>query len=431
MSDKFFICKIRDRFGILLGIMLILCAFLYGSTSYAQHYVTKAYTPDIKTIQVYLNADQLDLPVIRMGSDDHVKVAFDWMSHKFRHLAYRVRFCNADWTPSELDEMDYMEGLNEVIIDDPYISMNTTFDYSHYEFSLPNDDVKLTLSGNYIVQVYDVDDPSTNLLVACFSQQDPKVSVTGEVDGRSLYGVNKEYQHLAFELFYKGNFTALPDELTVVVRQNGRRDNEVYGLKPTYVKPESLVFEDERKLSFEGGVQYNVADFSHRFRYSGCVERISFHNPYYHVEMRPGMMTDGKTSVFRKDVNGGYLVHQQDVWSDAEVDYSVVHFSYPLEEPWLDGSLYVSGDFNEGRLDKSNKMVYNYERHQYELTAVLKNGGYNFQYLFVPAGLTSGLNSRTEGSFWETENEYHIYVYYRPLGSDYDRLVGFERIFYK
>ena len=154
MSDKFFICKIRDRFGILLGIMLILCAFLYGSTSYAQHYVTKAYTPDIKTIQVYLNANQLDLPVIRMGSDDHVKVAFDWMSHKFRHLAYRIRFCNADWTPSELEEMEYMEGLNEVIIDDPYISMNTTFDYSHYEFSLPNDDVKLTLSGNYIVQYY-------------------------------------------------------------------------------------------------------------------------------------------------------------------------------------------------------------------------------------------------------------------------------------
>ncbi|MBR3519549.1 MAG: DUF5103 domain-containing protein [Paludibacteraceae bacterium] len=417
--------------GVLLRGILLLCACLCLFPSRAQQFMNKAYTPDIKTLQVYLNSDQLDLPILRMGSSDHVTITFDWMSHKFPHLAYRVRYCNADWTLSDLEEMDYMEGLNEVILDDPGISMNTTFDYSHYEFSLPNDDVKLTLPGNYVVQVYDTESPSSTLLVACFSQQDPKVNVVGTVDGRSVYGVNKEYQHLSFEVFFQRDFTAMPDELTVVVRQNGRYDNEVYGLKPTYVKPESLVFEDERKLSFEGGVQYNVADFSHRFRYSGCIERIQFHNPYYHVEMRPGMLREGKTATFGNDVNGGYLVHQQDVWSDAEVDYSVVHFTYPVDEPWLDGALYVSGAFNDGRLNERNMMNYNYDRHQYVLDVVLKNGGYNFQYLFVPAGLTSGLNSRVEGSFWETENEYQVYVYYRSLGSDHDRLVGFERILSK
>lgn len=416
---------------LVLRVLFLLGTGLCVCSSMAQQYMNKAYTPDIKTLQVYLNAGQLDWPVIRMGTNDHVTVSFDWMSHKFPHLAYRVRYCNADWTLSDLDEMDYMEGLNEVILEDPYMSMNTTFDYSHFEFSLPNDEVKLTLSGNYIVQVYDTENPSTTLLVACFSQQDPKVNIAGEVDGRSIYGVNKEYQHLSFELFFQGNFSAMPDELKVLVRQNGRHDNEVFGLKPTYVKPESLVFDDERRLSFEGGVQYNVADFSHRYRYSGRIERISFHQPYYHVEMQPGEMLDGKTSVFGKDVNGGYLVHQQDIWNDSEIDYSVVHFTYPIEEPWLDGALYVSGAFNDGRLNELNKMTYNYERHQYELSIVLKNGGYNFQYLFVPAGMKSGLNSRAEGSFWETENEYQIYVYYRQLGSDHDRLIGFERIISK
>lgn len=431
MSDCVFVQGVTGFGALWKRIALLLGTCVCMLSSQAQQFMNKAYTPDIKTLQVYLNSDPLDFPVIRMGTEDKVTVAFDWMSHKFPHLAYRVRYCNADWTLSDLEEMDYMEGLNEVVIDDPYISMNTTFDYSHYAFSLPNVDVKLTLSGNYIVQVYDTDNPSSTLLVACFSQQEPKVNIVGEVDGRSIYGVNKEYQHLSFELFYHGNFTALPDELSVVVRQNGRYDNEVRGLKPTYTKPESLVYEDERKLSFEGGVQYNVADFSHRFRFSGCVDRIAFHNPYYHVEMRPGVMREGKMATFGNDVNGGYLLHQQDVWSEAEIDYSIVHFVYPAEEPWLDGSLYVSGAFNDGRLDVRNKMVYSYDRHQYELNVVLKNGGYNFQYLFVPAGMTSGLNSRAEGSFWETENEYQIYVYYRQLGSDHDRLIGFERIISK
>jgi hypothetical protein len=33
---------------------------------------------------------------------------------------------------------------------------------------------------------------------------------------------------------------------------------------------------------------------------------------------------------------------------------------------------------------------------------------------------------KTEGSFWESRNKYDIYVYYRPFGARYDRLVGVE-----
>ena len=35
---------------------------------------------------------------------------------------------------------------------------------------------------------------------------------------------------------------------------------------------------------------------------------------------------------------------------------------------------------------------------------------------------------RTEGSHWETRNEYTIYVYYKPFGARYERLVGVKRI---
>lgn len=414
--------KVRNLF--LLSLFLIV-GWIDVS---AQRFMNRSFTDHIKTIQVYLNTNQLDYPVLRKETEDRATISFDWMSHDIRHLAYRVKFCNADWTLSELTEMEYMEGLNEVVIEDPVMSMNTTFDYSHYEFTLPNDDVKLTLSGNYAVQVFDTDEPSSTLMTACFSIQDPQVGLGGTVDGKSVYGVNKEYQHLSFELFNKSGFAALPEELTVVVRQNGRHDNEVYGLKPTYIKPESLVFEDEHRLSFEGGREFNVADFSHRYRYSGRIERITYHAPYYHVEMLPGRWKHGRNQMYEHDVDGGYLINQQDIWSNAEIDYSVVHFTYPKEEPWLDGALYVSGAFNDGRLNEKNRMIYNYERHQYELDIVLKNGGYNFQYLFVPAGDVAGLSSTAEGSIWETGNEYQIYVYYRPLGSNYDRLVGFDRI---
>lgn len=177
-----------------------------------------------------------------------------------------------------------------------------------------------------------------------------------------------------------------------------------------------------------GGTEFDRIDFSHRKNYSGQIDRILFARPYYHVDLIPKEEPKKKDYQFDHDVDGRYKFHAQDVWSDREIDYSIVHFAYKREETWIDGSLYVAGYFNDNRLDSLNKMTYSYERKQYELVTTLKNGGYNYQYLFLPAGSTVATSLRTTGSHWETENTYTIFVYYRPLGGQTDRLVGVENI---
>ena len=37
---------------------------------------------------------------------------------------------------------------------------------------------------------------------------------------------------------------------------------------------------------------------------------------------------------------------------------------------------------------------------------------------------TTGQTAPIEGDFFQTENQYSVYVYYRPMGSRYDRLIG-------
>lgn len=410
-----------------LFFLLLLPQWVWCASS---SYRTRSYDDKIQTVQLFLNDNQLDYPVMEKNTSDYITIAFDYMSSNYPHLAYKLELCNADWTPSNLDEMEYLEGINEVVADDPIIATNTKFDYAHFSFRLPNENLKPTLSGNYVVKVYDTDDPNKILMTGCFSIDDNQISIDGRVSGKSIYGVNSIYQHLTFDLIFNDKLNPMQEELKVVVRQNGRHDNEVFDVKPTYVKPTSMVFEDERKLSFEGGTEYNVLDFSHRFRYSGKIDRIVYYEPYYHVEVMPGKHEVGKEYSYDKDVDGHFKVHGQDVWSEAEIDYSIVHFVYPREDPWLDGSVYVMGGFNDNWLETKNKMVYNFERKQYELALILKNGGYNYQYVFLPAGASVASNDRTEGSHWETENSYQIYVYYRPLGSNYDhdQLIGFLEI---
>jgi hypothetical protein len=80
-------------------------------------------------------------------------------------------------------------------------------------------------------------------------------------------------------------------------------------------------------------------------------------------------------------------------------------------------------------------MKYNPQTKAYEKDLLLKQGGYNYLYAVVPHGSTSTalykknnntqVMNKVEGNAWETENEYAVYVYHRPFGSRYDKLIAF------
>ena len=65
-------------------------------------------------------------------------------------------------------------------------------------------------------------------------------------------------------------------------------------------------------------------------------------------------------------------------------------------------------------------MEYNETERRYEAAIMLKQGFYNYQYI-----LEDGSTKKTMGDFWQTENEYQTFIYFRDLGGRYDRLVGF------
>jgi hypothetical protein len=405
----------------------VLC--LFSSVAFTQQYRSQIFAPDVSTLQTHLLGDELSDPVIRRGTEDQVQISFDQMSHVPQYYAYSIELCNADWTPSGLMEIEYLEGFNINNIEDSDISFNTTFDYTHYSFVIPNENVMPLVSGNYVIKVFDREDPDVLVLTTCFSIEENLVTIRGNVSGSTVYGVNTHYQQVNFEIDCSENPIANPtEELKVVVRQNGRWDNQVFDVKPTYIQPMNFIYRDNRNLIFEGGNEFYRIDFSHIRNYSGQIGRISFHKPYYNVETTPGKQRTYDDYQYDLDVNGRFKVHGQDIWGDMEIDYSIVHFAFPKEEPWLDGSVYVAGYFNNNLLNNNNKMTYNFERKQYELSVVLKNGGYNYQFLFLPVGQKAGSSILTDGSYWQTRNEYKVYVYYRPYGARYDRLIGVQQI---
>ena len=86
--------------------------------------------------------------------------------------------------------------------------------------------------------------------------------------------------------------------------------------------------------------------------------------------------------------------------------------------------MYVSGNLNNWTFDKNNLMAYNPERGEYECTMLLKQGWYNYEYVFLKDGATDGTATIFEGSHYETENDYIVLIYFRNPRDRYDRVIG-------
>jgi hypothetical protein len=69
-------------------------------------------------------------------------------------------------------------------------------------------------------------------------------------------------------------------------------------------------------------------------------------------------------------------------------------------------------------------MRYDSEKRQYECSMLLKQGWYDYQYVFVKDGEDTPVTGPFEGNHYETENDYSILVYYRNPRERYDRVIG-------
>ena len=72
-------------------------------------------------------------------------------------------------------------------------------------------------------------------------------------------------------------------------------------------------------------------------------------------------------------------------------------------------------------------MTFNSESKRYQTEIYLKQGYYNYEYILKKYD-GENLSRFIEGTHYETINDYFLYIYYRPLGSDYEQLVGYQKL---
>jgi hypothetical protein len=113
---------------------------------------------------------------------------------------------------------------------------------------------------------------------------------------------------------------------------------------------------------------------------------------------------------------------------EVESDYASVEFFLPYPAPIADGDLFLFGNMTEYRFDPEFRLTYDLDRKGYKTTQLFKQGVYNFQYAFLEKGSAEADLTVAEGNWFESENHYDFFVYFREFNGNYDRLVGHSRI---
>ncbi len=405
-------------------------AFLIFTNLFSQELILDnyVYQDQIKAVKMEIADWEISYPIIDLQSDNQLLLSFDDLSDEIKDFSYKIIHCNADWIVSDLSENEYLNGFFENQIDSPRPSFNTFTNFFHYKLFLPNNNVQFKVSGNYIIKVYEDYDEQKLVLTRRFSISENLLEIKASTRRAILAKYRSTHQQVDFTVLTQDLVINDPySDIKVVVVQNNIWQLAKTDLMPQFVRDGALIYEDTEDNSYKGYNEFRRFDMKSLKYLQDRIAKIYFEDDIYFVRLMNDDDKRFKVYLNEKDINGSYIVRNRD-YDDFEVDadFAQVYFVLPMDEPVSDGDLYVFGELTNWQTNEQNKMVYSYEKKAYQLMLKLKQGYYNYEYVFANKEKNIFDPQITEGTHYETENNYLIYVYLRGFGDVYDRLVGFK-----
>jgi hypothetical protein len=419
-------CKVR--------LLALLFSLLTSSFLHAQ-VPERVFSPRIKSVQLFPRGNQLGYPVIKLGSIEQLELHFDDLDANVKNYSYTYQLCNADWTPAMLSHFDYIKGFSQVRLSNYRVSSLAYTRYTHYTAVLPDRNCVPSRSGNYIVKVFENGDTSRLLFTRRLLVVQENSSIAAEIQQpfNGLYFRSHQKVQFRVNINEKVDIINPQQQVKVAILQNNRWDNAITGIKPTFFARKTLEYNTENDAVFPAGKEWRWLDLRSFRLQSDRVADARYSNTATEIFVRPDVDRSGQKFNFYRDANGRYYLQPTESINPLfQSDYATVHFSFVPEgnRPMPGKDVYVIGQLTDFNLDPGSKMQYNAEKGVYETSLFLKQGYYDYMYVTIDQNDPKRIPSfaDTEGNIWETENEYMILVYYRPLGGRADELIGMTRL---
>lgn len=404
-----------------MGQSIFLLFFLLNISAIAQS------QGEIKSIQLYPEGNEIGMPIIHLRNKQPLILEFDYFGEEAPYFNYKIEHFDANWNKTNINPLTFIQGFNTGSIDDFEFSFDTKQLYTHYEFEFPNNQLEFKISGNYMISVYE-DSPTKPVFREKFMVTEQSVVISGAIKNAVGAGQLESHHQIDFEVNYQGIQSNNPrQEFQANVIQNFRPDNMLTDIKPQRFTDEVLFFTNPFDQNFGAGNEFRWFNIrSVRYQTESIAEVIERNDGTTHVYLIPDLPRKSADFFMYNDFNGQYVIdHQEGTRPDLDGDYVFVHFTLKESPELKDKDIYVYGELTNWEIKDEYKLKMNQRQNLLEAVVYLKQGNYDYMYIMKTGNEFS--STLTEGNYYRTENDYTVFVYYKPFGARYDRLVGVQQ----
>jgi hypothetical protein len=392
--------------------------FLFFSTSF--------FAQNIKSIQLRPLQEDNYSSIVPLGT--LLELSFDDLDADSKNYKYRIEHMTYDWQKSRLLSSQFIDGFDENAILNVTNSFNTFQNYTHYAVKIPNVNSVITKSGNYLISVINDYDEIVFSRKLVLYENETTVAVNVS-RSRNTKTINTQ-QTVEFTINHPNLRINNPSqEINVVILKNENWNEKITDLQPTFFKQNQLQYTYTNQTNFWGGNEYLNFDSKFIRNKSLNVVKIEMRD-VFHQYLYPFTYKENGSYRYNPDINGQFVIRTLEASNpNTEADYAMMHFTLLADEPFAEREVYVYGAFNNFEINEENKLFYNFEDKSYQGAFLLKQGFYNYTFATVDKNEIIDTNE-INGTYFQTENEYIVLVYYKPFGGLYDRVVGVGNGYY-
>tara|TARA_X000000368_G_C23048972_1_gene720427 strand:+ start:780 stop:1973 length:1194 start_codon:yes stop_codon:yes gene_type:complete len=375
---------------------------------------------NIKTI--ILKSSKLSSPFISFG--DQLELSFDDLDADEKNYYYQIQHFDYMWNLSKLYKSEYIDGFDDIRIKNIRNSFNTLQPYTNYTLNIPNQDVKLKLSGNYSISIHLSN--GEKIFEKRFSYINNRTSIEIIISKSNDIENFKTDQKIKINLNCEDctKIYNSSSKLKVIVIKNYNWSNSIIVEKPKFIFSNNLIYDD---IYFAGGNEFLNFDNSNINSTNYRIYKSKLTDIYNNFLVNDKERTN-QIYEFNPDINGDFLINSNNNYDlDIENDYGRVHFNLKTNICNNSNNIYLLGRFNNFIINDDYKLIFDEKKKLYTGSFLFKQGFYNYKY-----GYTNSLNPNTinylEGNFWQTENLYTVLIFHKKNNEKYFKLIGEKSI---
>lgn len=366
------------------------------------------------------NRKNTPIPVISLGSNQQLTLSFDELDDISTSFGIRFKRFDRNWNETNLVPTQISTGILDDLIKNVARSEDEFPIYYHYSYTFPNQLIEFTLSGNWMLEVYDfqTNEPFFSLP---FFISDDSGNLGIDLEVLNFDSRNSRYQHQFFIDYSFPENLRLPEfNIEARVLQDGH-----------FALEKDMTTKDLSRRS-DGIIRFQLnreealpAQFDHQslgisiLREGGMIRYVD-ERANEPVEIQ--LLDD--VQAFEQSRGSSAL---NDPNSTVKARYANVVFSFiPSFTLDYDQQIFVTGKFNQWSLQPEFELSWNEAQQRYMTTALLKQGSYSYSYIVLDGDEI--LAQLSQNRFGSTKRNYQFLIYYQDPNLFLDRLLLVESI---